>query len=452
MDEQPQGDERTRQTQRTAVRPLAEATAPRPHNDGRGADGGRRVGELLSRARSLVGRHRAAALATLALVAVAAALGVISLVRAAGVPDDKVVEADARRAVESPAYSPGDFGPDDVLVARSAQVLSCERSSAAPDGSEALPDAAGYASARVVVSYSGNSVAADKGVTLGYGLVDGSWERVGSEADVQVSWHALAGVDQDKVVRNVGILLSRAETALDGDGAEGEPTLSDIYADAKAEVTSESFDEDAQTDTLVVRCEKGSSYESYVCELTVTFSFRPASGQWAVSEIEVSPDAKSRTFGPLRGDWTGTFQSQRTDGTKCLAARGTNLRLTITGDETSGGTTRITGTVSGLAHYHEHPASDAESTDGDAPFDDVPFTATLVGGHNEDTDSDLAFIATLPEDVGGTVTITLGFGVSGDPSQAVAVVQTTFPHTGSFLFIPYDETITYSDTFTLTRD
>lgn len=77
--------------------------------------------------------------------------------------------------------------------------------------------------------------------------------------------------------------------------------------------------------------------------------------------------------------------------------------------------------------------------------------ANYYGGHNADVDSDLAFVAALPEEVGGTVTVTFGFGVGGDPAQAVARVQTTYPHKGTFLFIPYDQTITYTDVYLLRK-
>ena len=96
-------------------------------------------------------------------------------------------------------------------------------------------------------------------------------------------------------------------------------------------------------------------------------------------------------------------------------------------------------------------ADDASSCNGDTNLDAVPFSATLVGGHNEATGSDLTFVATLPEDVGGTVTLTLGFGTEDDPGEVVALVQTTYPHTGSILFIPYEETLTYTDVFSLSR-
>ena len=81
----------------------------------------------------------------------------------------------------------------------------------------------------------------------------------------------------------------------------------------------------------------------------------------------------------------------------------------------------------------------------------MPFTATLVGGHDDETGSDLTFVSTLPDQVGGTVTLKLGFGSAEDPDRVTALVRTTYPHTGSVLFIPVERTVTCTDRFTLER-
>lgn len=389
----------------------------------------------------------------LAVLAVAAvALLVVASVRAGSLPDDETIAADARERLEAPAYSAGSFGTSNVLVARDVEVRSRERSATAPDDESAQFGASGYATADVLVTYSSSSVTAEVTATLGYALVDGAWVGVGDPQDVRVAWRTSSGVDQQRVIENVDVLLGRAETLVaEGDAATDALTLSEIYEGAAVEVESEAFDADAQTDTLEVVCTQAGAYEAYVCRMSVTFSFRAASGSWDISALEVSEGAKQRTFEPLVGTWKGTFQSQETDDTKCLAARESGLSLVIEGDATDQGVTRLTGTVSGLAHYHQHPSQDSESCEGDAAFKDVAFSATLVGGRDEDTGSDLTFVATLPEDVGGTVTITLSFGTEEDPSRVTAQVKTTYPYTGSFLFIPYDETITYTDTFVLTH-
>lgn len=406
--------------------------------------------------RDFLTEHRLASaiLGILALAMVACL--VMAFMHTQGVPDNATIESDARSRVSAPTYDPGSFGAKETLVTRSATVRSTRRSATAIDSSEAQFGASAYATADVLVSFSSPSVKADKAATLGYARVDGSWIGIGDETDTQVAWEALAGVDQDRVLENIDEVFDRAESSLasgSGSGAAREMSLAYLYHDADITVTSNEFDAEAQQDTLVINCEKASDFESYTCELTVVFSFSPVTGQWEISEASVTKDAKVRTFEPLVATWEGAFQSQSTDGTKCLAGGSEAGKLTVVVEksETVGDTARLTGTISGVAHYHEHPKEDAESCEGDSTFEDIPFTATLVGGKSEVTGSDLNFVATLPEEVGGTVTVTLGFGVDGDPTRVVAVVQTTYPYTGSFLFIPFEETITYSDTYALSR-
>lgn len=406
--------------------------------------------------RDFLTEHRLASIILGVLAVAMVACLVMAFMHTRGVPDNATIEGDARTRVSAPTYDPGSFGPDETLVMRDATVRSTHRSATAIDSSQAQFGASAYATADVLVSFSSASVQATKATTLGYARVDGSWIGIGDETGAQVAWEALAGVDQDRVLENINEVFDRAEASLakdSGSAAAREMSLAGLYAGAKIQVESSDFDAEAQRDTLVISCEKASDFESYTCELTVIFSFSPVTGQWEIAEATASEDAKVRTFEPLVATWEGTFQSQSTDGTKCLAGGSEAGKLTVTVEksETVGDTARLTGTISGLAHYHAHPSEDTESCEGDSAFVDIPFTATLVGGKSDVTGSDLNFVATLPEEVGGTVTVTLGFGVNGDPTQVVAVVQTTYPHTGSFLFIPFEETITYADTYALTH-
>ena len=50
---------------------------------------------------------------------------------------------------------------------------------------------------------------------------------------------------------------------------------------------------------------------------------------------------------------------------------------------------------------------------------------------------------------GGTVSITLDFGTTSDPTEVVAVVETTYAHPTSFLFVEYEENIGYKDSYVL---
>lgn len=402
-------------------------------------------------ARELAGRHRAATAAIALLCVAMACLLALAFARANNVPGRDYVTDDALARVQAPAYSPGLYGPDDVLVARGVEVRSQARRPTAIDSSAARFGASAYAEADVLVTYEGRSVRAEKNARLGYARVDRAWEPIGEEVDAQVAWTALAGVDRARVVANVGDLLDLAERDLRPDPGATTLSLREVYAGAQVEVTEESFDEQAQTDRLVLRLAKASPYEAYVCDLEVSFSFRPASGQWEVAGATASSGSKTRVFDPLLGTWAGTFQSQDSAGRKCLAAQGQGLSVTIESGTTDDAGSRIEGRVSGVAHFHEPPQRDQPGCDGDLAFEDVPFTATLVGGHDDETGSDLTFVSTLPDQVGGTVTLKLGFGSAEDPDRVTALVRTTYPHTGSVLFIPVERTVTCTDRFTLER-
>lgn len=429
----------------TVRRPLVDVGEPAsPDADG-AAPAPTRAARAAAWARSHVLAVAALGIAAVAIVA----LLVVALVNATAVPDAAMIEADARAALSAPSYTGGTYGADGVLVTRDVDVRSVARTDAAPEGADARFGASGYATAEVVVTFVGQGVSADQAATLSYALVDGTWERIGEVRAGSLAWRATSGVDQERVARNASLLLRRVGAARGWDGSDGLPTLEELYADADATVSSEAFDEQAQTDVVELSLERAGSYETYACTLRATFSFSPASGRWEVSAAEVDDGARTPDLSALVGTWTGTFQRQDTEGNKCLAGRATGLTVTVEGTSAEGGAPALTGTISGLAHYHAHPGRDSESCEGDLAFDDVPFTATLV---EDETGSELAFSATLPEDVGGTVDVALGFGTGDGAGQVVARVRTTFPHTASFLFIPYDETLTYTDVFTLAKE
>ena len=455
----------------TVARPPVEASAPHPKTGDEAAPALHDVaGTLRGYARGRVAAlrafvlgHRVATAALVLLAAVAVACLVIAFARAGSVPGAGQVEQDARGVLSVPEYEGGTFGSDDALVLRTVDVRSVARSATTPEGATPRFGASGYAEAEVVASYEGTHVLADQAATLWYACVDGVWELIGDASDAQVAWQPRTGVDQDKVLANVRLLLERAGEGLD-DGA----ALARTYDGAEAKIARDSFDPDADTDELVLACERSGAFESYACELTASFSFDSASGRWTLGPVGVSDGALERSLDPTVGTWTGTFRTQETDGTKCLAGRKTDLVVSITG--TSADT--LTGTVSGVAHYHEHPADDAEGCEGDLALEDVPFTARLVegaggtdGGAGTGSASGgaggtggaggaggaLEFVAELPEDVEGTARLTLTFGSPEDETLVTARVETSYQHTGSILFIPYDETLTYPDLFALTR-
>ncbi len=405
-------------------------------------------------------RHKGACLAFAAILVACAFILVSAGLHARNVPGADFVEKDAWARLAAPEYEPGVFGSQDHLYLSEVKVDSQRRVVRTNDGSQAQFGASGYAEAHVTAKFGNGSVVATKTATLSYAKVGSAWQGIGGEADASVSYEAVAGVPRAQVLANLDDLLAEGERSLAAAAkTAGSPvggselTLAQIYDGAKTSIATEDFDAEAQTESVALTCVKSSSFESYTCRLTAHFAFRPVNGVWELESVEVNDDAKTRTFQPLVGTWEGTFQSQETDGAKCLGAGASPLYVTFEAAETADGDagTRLTGTISALAHFHEHPSADSASCDGDEKLADVKLVANYYGGHNADVDSDLAFVATLPEEVGGTVTVTFGFGAGGDPTQAVARVQTTYPHKGTFLFIPFDQTITYTDVYLLKK-
>ena len=405
-------------------------------------------------------RHKGGCLAFGAILVACVFILASAALHARNVPGADFVEKDAWARLSAPEYAPGVFGSQDNLYMSEVKVDSQRRVVRTNDSSQAQFGASGYAEAHVTAKFGNGSVVATKTAILSYAKVGSTWQGIGGEADVSVSYEAVAGMPRTQVLANLDDLLAEGERSLKAaaktaGGSTGDTglTLAQIYDGAKVSVESEDFDEEAQTETVALTCVKASSFESYTCRLTAHFAFRPVNGVWEVESVEVNDDAKTRTFQPLVGTWEGTFQSQETDGAKCLGAGASPLSVTFEAAESADGDAgaRLTGSISALAHFHEHPSADSAACDGDEALADVRLVANYYGGYNDDVDSDLAFVAALPEEVGGTVTVTFGFGAGGDPTQAVARVQTTYPHKGTFLFIPYDQTITYTDVYLLRK-
>ena len=384
----------------------------------------------------LVREHRVAT----ALVALAAAAAVVLAVALAGagqsLPATELVERDALERLGAPSYSSGSFGWDDILVAREVEVRSVRQGA---DGEPAQAD--------VLVTYEGSYVRAERSATLGFVRGAAGWVADGEPADARVSWQALAGPDPSKVASNVSVLLARADRQLEDGGEKGEATLEQLYAGAETSVEHLEFDAEKGTCSLDVTCTRAGAFESYECRLSVGLAFRSGSGQWEVERLSVSDGAATRSLEPLVGTWVGSFARQQTDGTKCLAGRSSALTLRVESAVTKDGVSQVSGYASGVAHYHAHPAQDSSGCAGDLAFSDVPFTATLT----DDADGTLVLEATLPEDVDGTVSIKLLLGTADNSSAATAEVTSSYTHTGSFLFIPYDETLTYTDVYALAR-
>lgn len=457
--------EETEKTEPTLERPATPATEPETSVIERPG--------AAAAAREFAIAHRTVLAISAALGAALIVLLVLASAHAASVPADDVIVADARTRVIAPVYDGGKWGDPDELALKDVKVKSAKRASAASDPANAQFGASAYATATVEATYENDSVRATKEATLGFAKVAGNWTAIGQEEDTSVSYEPLAGVNEAQVKANISDLLERAEQGMhdtsgagsasgsgtdsagadtDAGGGIGELSLAGIYADGKLEVASSDFDADAKTDVVRLHAEKDGAFDKRSCDIEATFSFRSVNGLWEITDTKVPADAKARDFSPLIGTWEGTFQTQETDGGKCLAAAEAPLVLTIAAQEGKGAVdgsgSQLTGSIDVLAHFHAQPSRDSKSADGDEALHGVALTAGYAG---DTAEKGLSFTGTLPDQAGGKVDVELDFGPGGDATAAVAKVTTSHTRTSSFLFIPYSETAMYTDTYLLRR-
>ncbi len=426
----------------TVARPSAEDIFARRPSNARG----------LSDVRSYAKRHpRGAALLVVVFIVVLVALG-LAWRRTNNLPALEFIEQDARERIEAPTYSGGYYGNDDRLILTQVTVGARQHSERAPEGAdlEETFGATGYATVDVMITFQNESVIATKTANLGYAKQNESWISAGTVNNEQVSFMAISGVNQRKVLHNIDQILERANGVVPADTSR--PSLTTLYDGATFEITSSSFDDVAQTDTLTIHGSKSGFFSSYECDIVATFAFRPSNGLWELTDATVTDNAWERRFDLVVGTWQGTFMSQDvSSGTKCLAGSSTPLVITITSWEESGTGARIFGTITGTAHYHRNPAKDSNATEGDTVLAEVPFTATLVEPGNVQLNSEAVFTATLPEAVGGKVSITLQFGTGENGGGVTATVATEHQFEDTFLLIPYQNQVIYADTYDLVK-
>ena len=371
-------------------------------------------------------------------------------------PERSFVETDARARVAAPAYDGGDYGSDDPLVLKSLEVVGLSRSSSSPDGTDVSITfgASAYANADIIATYSNGSVEATKTTSVGYARQRDSWVAAGEERDSAVAYRTSAGIEQAKVIANIDKILARADaesaaSAQTASRPSGDISLAELYEGAAITIRNDSFDEGRQTETMTIHMLKQSGFSSYECDIDAVFVFHAVNGVWELSEAEVTGGARDRNFRSLIGTWQGRFKRQETSGTKCLAAGNAPLTIAIKGytNDTSG--ERITALVSGLAHYHAHPAKDANSSKGDTRFEEVEVSLYLQS--NKSKNGATVFSGLLPETAEGVVTITVSLDESADSETATATVKTDHSYDSSFIIIPIEETATWTDTYVLER-
>jgi hypothetical protein len=273
------------------------------------------------------------------------------------------------------------------------------------------------------------------------------------------SHRALRAVSEQAVLGNIGELLQAAEPD------DGRTSLSRIYRDAQVEVSSSDFDDVAQTCSYVLHLESAGAFVAYECDLTAHFRFAAASGAWELADATVSEGAKDLGLHPLVGTWQGNFASQESASGRCLAARDAGLVVKVSeATPTENGAT-IAGTVSGVAHLHEPLEADADASEGDLTMEDIPFSGTLstgdveldviallAGNQPKREDAGLVFNCVTQDVTGGTVALTLTFGMASAPDAATATLTCTHPYQDTILLLlPVQSEARWVDHFTLEK-
>ena len=386
-----------------------------------------RFGQL----RTFVVTHRFALAAVMAL-GVAAILGIALLVgRLADMPDQASFMKDAQTMLSAPDYSGGAYGSDEPLVLRNLEVTNRRKQAAQPN--ECLVSG--------VATFSNGAVEALQEAQLTYERKDGTWTCTGAEAVGGASYRAVTGLETDKVLSSMSGILQRAETSFSEE--QNGTALPSLYADAQATITSDSFDAETQTEVMSLHLARSATFTAYECDVQATFAFRPSNGLWELTAATASDNAKDITLSPLMGTWTGTFREQTSSKGKCFGAKASDLRIVVT----SVSNDKITGTLSGIVHYHGEVPEDTDASEGDTELSGVPFSGTMLR-----EGSGISFTCTTPQDASGVVELSLLFGTQDDPSAARAVLTTTHAYEASWFIFAYDTEATFSDTFVLTRE
>lgn len=291
-----------------------------------------------------------------------------------------------------------------------------------------------YAIAATVHGSNG-SADADLAITFDWIHWNGQWGCTGLSSCELTSARATQGVDEDRLTKN-------ALTVLDAAGSDA--VRSQDYRDGSATVSDASFDENAQTCTATIDYTSPSPYAVYAATARASFSFD--SGRWQLDSATVE-GSDTPSYDAMLGTWTGTFTEQPLyEGATCDGAKGNDLTIKITSVDAASGT--VEGTFSGLSHNHGPLEADADSTDGDALTDEIPFTAQLgnslgVGGTYVSVDTS----AVNPSDSSARLTLNVDFGSGDDPSAVTATLETDYKYSSTPFVFP----ASFRDAYTLTK-
>ena len=401
-----------------------------------------RVGEFFS-------KHQRALGIGLAL-GVIAVLGVVWLViNLVDAPAYAKIEEDIAAQLPSFDYAGGTYGPD-LQIPLSNVAVTDRAGTKTPEGMEAGEGVGSAAyGVEAEATYDNGVIRAVHDVGATYVRTDGSWNIVGELTERGTSFTARAGVDEQKVLNNVGTILEAAS-------ASGGTSLADIYSDGSFSVVGNVFkeaaDKNTATDDVTIHCQKSSGFYSYDGNVIAHFAFE--SGSWTLRSAEASTQASTRTFTPLVGTWGGELSTTTSNGATCYGAQEHPIQVTIdTVGDPSGGRGQVQGTISVLAHYHKKLEKQQDSSEGDAMLERVSFTGTIWAERDEGLGSNLTVECKTTGSAKGDVEFTLVFGTDEDPSAVLARVTSTHSYDEPILWlVPHQTTAKFVDTYTLSRE
>lgn len=402
---------------------------------------GRKAGAFLH-------RHQRA-VAVLAVVALGALLAAVLFARAlASAPTNAALEADIAQRAGSATYTAGQYGSDEELSVSSVSITR-KTQTQSPAAQTGGLSAAAY-DVQAEMHYLNGSVEIVRNVGGTYVQSSEGWVLSGELSDLGTSYTARSGVDQDKVLANAAAILAEADSSWKGGGS-----LASAYQDATFSVVGNDFqaspENDTSTDDVTLHAERADTFWSVRTDIVAHFAF--LDGTWQLRSAEASEGALTPVYDQLVGTWVGTHTGSQSTAGACYGANSTPLSVTIASvGDSSGSRSQVTGTISGLAHFHAPAKTSEDSDEGDQELRDVAFTGTISTAHDDQTNADLNIACKVPDSAGGSLAFTLGFGPKDDPTGAVAIVSTTHEYTERLLFVvPYQTQVTYTDTYSLSR-
>ncbi|MDO4806772.1 MAG: zinc ribbon domain-containing protein [Coriobacteriales bacterium] len=404
---------------------------------------GRRLGSFFGDHKGLLGIG-----VVLAVIGVLAAVWLA--ISAFDAPAYAKVQAEVAALLPTYEYSGGTFGPD-LQIPLSNTTITKRAATKAPEGTVVSQGVGPAAfSVEAELTYDDGQIRVVRDVAATYVRKDNGWKMEGELSDHGTSFFARAGVDENKVLSNMGEVLHATSSK------SNEP-LVDIYANGNFSIAGNNFteapDRGAATDDVTIHCAQAGSFYTYEGNVTAHFAFE--SGEWKLRSSEADRQSTTRSYEPLVGTWNGTFLSTAAsnDGARCYGAADHPLSISIdsVGDASSGNAT-VLGTITVMAHYHEGLSHEAQSNLGDTQLERVDFTGTIDTSFDQNTQSDLNIRCATGGSPDGLVEFVLGFGTKDDPSAAVACVTSTHNYEDTiFFFIPYQTTATFTDTYSLSR-